>query len=107
MFTDQIKLSPKRDSLSLRCIAEGIPSPSFQWTLDGSELRSSSHVRIETVPLPRLGVFSIVSYLNITSVRTQVSLNSSPPPFLLTLLGSQQNDSIVQIDSLAFVLLPK
>jgi len=48
VFTDQIKLADKRDSLSLKCSAEGVPLPQIRWFLDGVELYSNSHVRIES-----------------------------------------------------------
>lgn len=59
VFTDQIKLSTSSgkssssrsssaESLSLRCSATGVPLPSIRWHLDGQELYSSSHVRIDS-----------------------------------------------------------
>ena len=112
VFTDQIKLSSSSgksssnrqqssaDSLSLRCSATGVPLPSIRWHLDGQELYSSSHVRIDSFTessavAPSLGSSmlggpqqqqgnsaalkayhlsrSVTSYLNISSLLVQVN----------------------------------
>lgn len=107
VFTDQIKLSSSSgkssnrqqssaDSLSLRCSATGVPLPSIRWHLDGQELYSSSHVRIDSFTessavAPSSSMLgpqqqgnsaalkayhlsrSVTSYLNISSLLVQVN----------------------------------
>lgn len=89
MFSDQIVLADRRhEPISLKCAADGVPTPRIRWLLDGVELYTNSHVRIESFAQAAAAgtpsnseqhhsaartTTTIVSHLNISSLLIQVS----------------------------------
>uniref|UniRef100_A0A3B1IRJ0 Neuregulin 2b n=1 Tax=Astyanax mexicanus TaxID=7994 RepID=A0A3B1IRJ0_ASTMX len=87
------------DRVTLKCEAQGNPSPSFRWFKDGSELRKSKDVKIKTnkknskIQISRvrledsgnytcvaensLGKENSTSYINVQSITTTLSPGSS------------------------------